>query len=54
MVFETRRNCLAAMSIALHEFNHLCFFLMNPPFLECSEVWKYKSVSIITIATTVR
>jgi hypothetical protein len=54
MVFETGRYCLAAVSVTLYEFNHLCFFLMNPPFLECSEIRKYKSVSIVTVATTIR
>jgi len=54
VVLEARRNGFATMSVALHEFNHLGFFLMEPPFLEGSEVWKYESVPIITIAAPIR
>lgn len=54
VIFETGRNGFATVSVALHKFNHLSFFLMLPPFLEGNEVGKYESVSIVTIATAIR
>jgi hypothetical protein len=54
MVLETGRDGFATMSVALHEFNHLSFFLMLSPFLEGSEVGKYESIPIVTVTAPVR
>lgn len=54
VVLETRRDGFATVSVALDEFNHLSFFFMLSPFLEGSEVGKYESISIVTVAAPVR